>query len=106
MIIDLVGTMVEAALAAVKKNLGQTLMSQGSEKAIADLAEWLLEQAPALNRDVNSKGHLLESGVTITKGKKISGSDRVPMFEAVATLYGKSAPTKGRTKKMTEQPLE
>jgi dsRNA-specific ribonuclease len=98
-----VGTMVEAAVAAVKQNLSQSLTSQESEEAIGDLVDWLLGQALELNHDVNSKGQLLELGGSVARGKKIAGSEHEPLFEAVATLHTNSAKAEGRTKKGAEQ---
>jgi len=98
-----VGTMVEAAVAAVHKQ-------DGGDEAIQNLVDWLLEEALSLNHDMNAKGRLLELGGTISQTKRIGGTDHKPIFKAVASyLPDKStdAPLQaegvGTSKKVAQQ---
>jgi dsRNA-specific ribonuclease len=83
-----VGTMVEAAVAAVK-----------DEDAVADLVTWLIEEAR--NLDMNAKGQLLEFGGTVDS-IRVGGSDHAPVFKAMARLDDQTVEATGKTRKDAE----
>ena len=78
------GTMVEAAVAAVDG------MDDG-DRAIRNLAEWLVSEAISTVATGNSKGHLLEMGGKFEVERLDDFPDHAPVHRAVATLNGQSA---------------
>ena len=78
------GTMVEAAVAAVDG------MDDG-DRAIRNLAEWLVSEAISTVATGNSKGRLLEMGGKFEVERLDDFPDHAPVHRVVATLNGQSA---------------
>ena len=89
-----VGTMVEAAVAAVHAN-------GGGESAIAELAAWLVAKAAEIG-SYNAKGVLLERGGTVVP-ERVGGPDHLPTWRAVASLDGEHASATAYSAKEAEQ---
>lgn len=71
------GATLEAAVFEVHQSCEQ------SKEAIAELAEWLIENAQVSQIEMNPKGKLLSVGGTI-ESHRVGGPDHSPVHEAVA----------------------
>ncbi|OEU15872.1 hypothetical protein FRACYDRAFT_240568 [Fragilariopsis cylindrus CCMP1102] len=93
------GTFVEAAVEAVATSIPG---GDSGREAVAELAEWLVQEALKRGHDnYNYKRRLLK--VPRIETKRIGGTDHEPVFLAKANISGHSAEAEGRSKKLAEQ---
>lgn len=88
-----ISTILEAAVAEIY---------EANERAVHDLARWLLEKAETMP-DPNAKGQLLHHGGSVYVKANREGSAHSPVYTAVAELHGMLAEGQGCTKKKAEQ---
>ena len=94
------GTFVEAAVEAVATSIPG---GEPGREAVAELAEWLVQETLKRGDNYNYKGRLLELPRTTIETKRIGGMDHEPVFLAKAIFCGHSAEAEGRSKKLAEQ---
>lgn len=88
-----IGTMVEATVAAVHVF---------DEKAVKELASWLLIEAASIWIEANPKGHLLERGGHV-EAVRIGGPDHHPIFQGIAKMDDSQAAAQANNRKSAER---